>query len=659
MKDFLTPSKIGLLALISLYCENVVPVTSTVPILSFLISHVLPKDASSTTTSQVNPAAKAGGPMIPLEEFERVLSVLPSASGFPGRSVWDWHAEKMWSINSLDALFAFFEEINKYLPKTAADIQREDDQGIVRWPGPENRVFLSRSSPLGAFIRRAQLAFSRMQIHDSVALWKRLILYRQSSLPDRRRRHSAATDLSFDAVLGDMNLGWDDNLTNTLYGDLLDGDAEPASLTSMDEIERLLEFQVEKMQKMGTRVPEELRDRFRNFLSGDTPAPNLSHYVKFMAGWGLPVFGDNIPLVFENILKSSHLNLTKNMTNGVAAQMSMQSSLWARLGVTHLAWSHCEIFDECYSEQATLHDALKMTCRSASILVQKGCYDEGLAKMESVDRECLRTLKNYQLWTVFTGLFRLKRELFRNNLEAAEYLLGQLRSPDIQDPDTHFEFEVLYIDYLTRRASYAEALSHLETLASSLKDEDRDIYLRVRLLTLKTFLLDKCGFAPKGFSIAVRAASIAWRARLMPVLWEALCAVSVVLIQLKEFEAAAKVLNAIMPQYLKTDYGALKILECEDVSLSALAYSLLVDAHMGQAGEAEAESPRRIERLTRASELTDCAFGEYSRIEEVQKQCEMMSKKATIMHLMNEYVLANDYAAKYLELRKGLVHGIL
>lgn len=37
-------------------------------------------------------------------------------------------------------------------------------------------------------------------------------------------------------------------------------------------------------------------------------------------------------------------------------------------GVAHLAWSNCEIFQECYAKQAPFEDNLRVICRS-SLLV--------------------------------------------------------------------------------------------------------------------------------------------------------------------------------------------------------------------------------------------------------------------------------------------------
>jgi len=125
-------------------------------------------------------------------------------------------------------------------------------------------------------------------------------------------------------------------------------------------------------------------------------------------------------------------------------------------------------------------------------------------------------------------------------------------------------------------------------------------------------------------------------------LWDAIGPVSNILISLREFAAAGKMLDSIMPQ----------VLECEDCDLAARTYSLLVDAQMGQAGQANPETPKRKEHLTKALEFIDGAFAEFSRIEDHQGQCEMMAKKATIMHLVGDLVLANDYAAKYLDIKR-------
>jgi anaphase-promoting complex subunit 5 len=61
---------------------------------------------------------------------------------------------------------------------------------------------------------------------------------------------------------------------------------------------------------------------------------------------------------------------------------------------------------------------------------------------------------------------------------------------------------------------------------------------------------------------------------------------------------------------------------------------------------------RRDEYLKRAAMAVQSAFDEYSSIEDINSQCEMMAKKAVIMKVLGDMALAADYAAAYVELKK-------
>lgn len=119
-----------------------------------------------------------------------------------------------------------------------------------------------------------------------------------------------------------------------------------------------------------------------------------------------------------------------------------------------------------------------------------------------------------------------------------------------------------------------------------------------------------------------------------------------VLLSMREFDAVSELIESIMPQ----------ILETGDCSLAAQAYSLLVDANMGIAGtlwsEGQTNSVLKKEHVTRALGYLDCAYEQYEEIEDIRGQCEIVAKKATVMHLTGDPVLANDYAAKYLDLKR-------
>ena len=170
-----------------------------------------------------------------------------------------------------------------------------------------------------------------------------------------------------------------------------------------------------------------------------------------------------------------------------------------------------------------------------------------------------------------------------------------------------------------------------------------DIFQKIKIMILKAQIFDRAGFPQKGCSIAIRAASLAYRALYLTVLWDAISVLCKILVSLGERGAAVKLLKAILPQ----------ILETEDCELAGRAFSYLADAYMGLAGEAKAGSIKQREQMNQVLEYLEKGFAEYSRIEYIDGQCEMMAKKATVMRLTGDIVLANDCAAKYLDLQRG------
>lgn len=241
---------------------------------------------------------------------------------------------------------------------------------------------------------------------------------------------------------------------------------------------------------------------------------------------------------------------------------------------------------------------------------------------------------------------RSQLTFLRDDKVAAGHLIPQLQSIHLPDGDISPLISFLTIEFLIRQGNYSRALAMVEKTAQSMHQDNFDIHFQVKLLCLKARILEKTDQPQRGFSLAMRAASIAHRSRLLPGLWEAICVLGGVLLSLGEFEAVGGLIESIMPRVLETD-------DCE---LAARAYSLLVDANMGVAGSlwslGQNNTPARKEYMNRALGYIDSAYDQYEEIEDIQGQCEMMAKKATVMHLTGDLVLANDYAAKYLDLRK-------
>ncbi|KAL2860197.1 anaphase-promoting complex subunit 5-domain-containing protein [Aspergillus pseudodeflectus] len=763
MSRYLTPSKVALLCLVHIYTEGVVPNSSAIHVLSFIVAYL-----SSVGAGDTPPSSEAWTKQhsVSIKDLEDALITQPSS--IPGRSIWDLFLRKLWSIDSCDALEVFFTEISTTLAKTREEQIRERDAGLA----PEtNCMRLSRCSPLGAFVRRAQLEFTRLQFHDSVNLWKGFVKYRLSTYRTWARKNPSDEQPSVDINLLDLGLETNSRLAQVAYGHI-EHDEEDDRYVSTKEVERLLEFQIGELQRFGGRVPEEMKAQLERIIEAGVTLPNLVHYLRFLDSWragdypssfdslhryfdytmhsrdkasyqyallnlailqadfgcygeavsamqeavsiareshdmnclnfcmswlyhfgkafpelikdiqttgmlgnekeGLAFLkakaketemwsllsttllseaklelqnGESLASAIENVVRASHLNVTKNLSNSTGPQLLLQTALYSRIGAAHLAWLGSETFRHCYRNCAPFEDYLKSTFRSCQLLAQQGRYSDVSVHMNQISPERLRSLKTSQYWAFFSGVLQLRRKIYNDDRTAASYLLSQLQSIKLPDSDLSFLLSFLSIDFMIRQANYTEALELIEETAQSIHQDNFDIQPQVKLLCLKARIFEKTGQPQRGFSLAMRAANIAHRSRLLPSLWEAICALGAVLLSLQEFEAVSGMIESIMPQ----------VLESNDCDLAAHAYSLLVDANMGIAGKlwsAGKNTPAKKEYMNRALGYLDCAYDQYEEIEDIRGQCEMMAKKATVMHLTGDSVLANDYAAKYLDLQR-------
>ncbi|TGJ81819.1 hypothetical protein E0Z10_g6932 [Xylaria hypoxylon] len=775
MSRFLNPAKIGLLALIELYTNKTVPASSIVDVLSFITSHLIDNDISSpalSSSDQWRRAESIISLVISISDFEKVLTPHTVASGIPGRNLWYVFVDTLWKIDSLDALHGFFENCSALLAKTKDELRRDAEMGIPP-PAPEV-IQLSRNSPFGAFVRRSQLEFTRLRFHDAIELWKDFVKYRKTTAAYYSKRTPDFQQLSFDNVLLTAENEWGQSveaIASVAYDDIFRDSLDATMPVSTDDIEKLLEFQIDQMQKYGSRVPLGIRHQFHNLVTDSYMVPSLSHYLSYLEAWragdyatsfdylhryfdytmqnrdrsfyqyalmNLAVLqadfgchkeaiasmletvstarenrdmtclnfalnwlfhfgrahpevtqelesksqlgtgkeslaflrsraketgawslwssslmseakmclshGESVATAWEHLVRSSQILVERNLKNMIGSQLSINIALWDRLGVTYLSATTCEVFLQCHARHAIFDDELKVTSRQASMLALKGKYDEALERLGILDADSLRAWKPSQYWHKFRGILELRRDLHRNNLDGAELLLSQLlqsKSEDLE-PDLAFSIDTLHVECLVRRGNLEEAFTKVEKMVAELREENKDIALRVRLLLLKAELLDKCGRPQKAFTIVVRATNIAWRARLIPYLWPAIGAIANILCSLGEFGPAIQLLYAVLPRSL----------ECENSAMTAKLYSHLGDANVGMAGKMPPKSNKRREYLMKGVEAIEKAFNHYSSVEDINKQCEMMAKKATIMKVAGDYVLANDHAAAYLALRR-------
>jgi len=247
MTRFLTPVKIGLLALIELYTEAFVPNASTIPILSFVLDQLLP--STSTVQPHYDPSTTSLPFILDLKSFETLLSTHLAASGLPGRTLWDHFLRKLWDIDSLDALHVFFAQRSQLLAKTKDELKQESQLNIL--PSAPDVILLSPTSPFGSFVRRSKVEFERLQFNDGVSLWMSFTRWRAGTKTHWARKNGGLGRWTGDKALDEGEEEWGERATEMLemvaYGNL-DAVDEVDGLVSTDDVQKLLEFQVEQMQ---------------------------------------------------------------------------------------------------------------------------------------------------------------------------------------------------------------------------------------------------------------------------------------------------------------------------------------------------------------------------------------------------------------------------
>lgn len=291
MSRYLTPFRISLLVLITAYSDGLVSSSASISVLSFIVSHLLPIHSKLRERDEGHDQDDF---TLSIERLQKATIIHGSA--IPGRTVWDLVLKNLWAIASLDALHTFFDDLSYLLEKPVEQGLRQDYSDSQR----PKRMLLSRNSPLGAFVRRAQLEFTRLQFHDGISLWKELVVFRRPTLALWKQRNPGVGSNTFDTNLQQDSV--DGKLVGLVYGRLSCNTSESIQ-TSTEDMERILDYQISRMQcrfprrrclilfvlklkgllDQGNRVPQEIQVQLRKMAKPSTSIPAVTYYMQCVA----------------------------------------------------------------------------------------------------------------------------------------------------------------------------------------------------------------------------------------------------------------------------------------------------------------------------------------------------------------------------------------
>lgn len=112
------------------------------------------------------------------------------------------------------------------------------------------------------------------------------------------------------------------------------------------------------------------------------------------------------------LYEASHLNVQHELQGAIGTQLLIQSSIFARLGITTLSTSNCKLVTDCFSEDALTQDTLRARCRRANAAVLSGDYREAEKLLKSVESDTHRNVQLHQLAVTINIMLKLKRCLY-------------------------------------------------------------------------------------------------------------------------------------------------------------------------------------------------------------------------------------------------------
>jgi anaphase-promoting complex subunit 5 len=180
--------------LVELYAESKFPNKAVLPVISFVIKHLVrPKDTSTFILS--------------LDQIKTITVEEPST--VIGRTIFDLLLTELWSINSFDSLHTFFSDVQLFLDSP----EKEDPPDTHK---NNKKRFINPTSILGCFIRRACLEFVRLQFNEANLLWRAFVQFREPTLSLWKGRKLGAGPMTFDVNL--KGLALDDLIVRKVYG---------------------------------------------------------------------------------------------------------------------------------------------------------------------------------------------------------------------------------------------------------------------------------------------------------------------------------------------------------------------------------------------------------------------------------------------------------
>ncbi|GAB7359582.1 hypothetical protein MBLNU230_g6768t1 [Neophaeotheca triangularis] len=262
MARYLTPARLCTLSLIHVYIKGRVTTTSTLHLLDFIATQIGINSSNPTNspeTDQLLPKKDASSYATQLSQWQSIL---------PGQSVYDEFLLELWRLQDADQLQTMFEQLSQlFLPPAEGTTTQT----------------LSRASPIGQYIRRSYVEYTRLQFADTLLLWNAFVTFRAPTHPAWAHRNpEAAAQLAQKTEQEAASFPM-----ATASSHPPSNDPDPRFNISTTDTETLLALSIQQLQKLGGRLPADLKHKLQSWISdqADSNVQSLNHFLAFFEHW--------------------------------------------------------------------------------------------------------------------------------------------------------------------------------------------------------------------------------------------------------------------------------------------------------------------------------------------------------------------------------------
>ena len=261
MSRYLSPARLYLLALIELYITGESSTDDGLQILDYITGQL--NVFSEISSSGVHNSRRHFSHAIASfgSQFQRWRSRIP------GRNMYDALLERVWEFDGFDSFHSLFSKMQSVVQPSNLDIET-------------SLVKISRSSPIGQFIRRCYIEFTRLNFADSRTLWLDFEAYREPSFDEWSTKHPEISAQYRNEQATKKITAW----TKPLSADKA---ANGSGHSCTSDSEAIIQFALHRVQKLGSRVPEDVRTQMKRRMSEEWESNHhsLRFFVAFFEHW--------------------------------------------------------------------------------------------------------------------------------------------------------------------------------------------------------------------------------------------------------------------------------------------------------------------------------------------------------------------------------------